>query len=395
MWPGQQPPGGEQNPQDQNQNPYQQPGYQQPNPYQQPTQPGYPQQGGWQQPGYPQQGQPPQGYPQQGHPQPGHPQQGHPQQGHPQQGYAQPNPYQQPTVPQYQVPGPTPPPQGSGGGGGKRTTLIAIAAATAVVVAAGVTTFFVLGDDDKENVADKPGTTTSAPPTGTASTDPTAPAEPTDGATTELDNPRDGKTFEPTIPGWKVVHNPKYGTLFDVPPEWEVLKPTMNTGFEDAKKGDGSPLVIMSGPTDYKSKWCAFDKDKNGTPETWGLASAGTKGLQGAKDTATAAQGQAGVWVWAAFAQHMPEKSIKITKAVPYTTASGLKGSLATATAPGVKKRNKCETDGKSVAFTFLNGANDYAAFVLFGVDGVKDELPDATIKKILSTVRLTEQSTS
>lgn len=57
MWPGQQPPGGEQNPQDQN--PYQQPGYQQPNPYQQPgyQETGYPQPNPYgQQPGQPQWG---------------------------------------------------------------------------------------------------------------------------------------------------------------------------------------------------------------------------------------------------------------------------------------------------------------------------------------------------
>ncbi|MFE6838051.1 hypothetical protein ACFVFI_24880, partial [Streptomyces sp. NPDC057705] len=50
MWPGQQqPPGGEQNPQDAHQNPYQQqPG--QPNPYQQQPGYGYPQQPGYQPP---------------------------------------------------------------------------------------------------------------------------------------------------------------------------------------------------------------------------------------------------------------------------------------------------------------------------------------------------------
>ncbi len=369
MWPGQQPPGGEQNPQDQNQNPYQQPGYQQPNPYQQPTQPGYPQQGGWQQPVQP-------GYPQ----------------GQAQPGYPQPNPYQQPTVPQYQVPGSVPP-QGPGGGGrGGRTTLIAIAAATAVVVAAGVTAFLVLKDDGGENVADKPPATASAPPTGTA-TPSTGASEPTGGATPELDNPRDGTTYQPTIPGWKVVHNPTYGTLFDVPPEWEVGKPSMRVGFEDAKKGDGSPLVVMSAPADLKSKWCSVDSDKNGSPEDTGLAAAGTKGNQGAKDTASAAQGQAGIWVWAAFAQHMPEKTVKVTKAVPFTTASGLKGSMSTATVGNVKKRNKCDTDGKSVAFSFLNAENDFSSFVLYAADGVKDELPDATIKKILSTVRLTPKT--
>ncbi len=102
MWPGQQPPGGEQNPQANN--PYQQPGYQQPNPYQQP-------------------------------------------------GYQQPGAYgQQP--PQWGTPAPAGAPQPpQGGGGGNRTKLVAIIAATAVVVAAGVTGFLVLGGD-KDDTAD-------------------------------------------------------------------------------------------------------------------------------------------------------------------------------------------------------------------------------------------------
>ncbi|WP_017241470.1 hypothetical protein [Streptomyces sp. SS] len=365
MWPGQQPPGGEQNPQDQSQNPYQQSGYQQPNPYQQPpTQPGYPQQPPAQ-PGYPQQ---PPTYPQQGYAQ--------------QPGYGQPNPYQQPTVPQqYAVPAPGQP-GGPGDGKKKQTTLVAIVAATAVVVAAGVTGYLVLGkDDDKTPNADdkKPTVTAGVPadPTATPSTSPS------------LDNPRDGAAQQPTIPGWKVVFNPKYGTLFDVPPEWEVLKTGMITYFDDEKKNDGTPLVTMSSPARYKSKWCAFDTDKNGTEETWGLSTAGTKGGQGAKSTSDAARSEAGTWVWGGYAQHMPQSTIKITKPVPYTTKSGLTGHMATATAPNVKKRNKCETDGKSIAFTFKNAAGDFSTWVLYAADGVKDELPDATIQQILSTVRL------
>ncbi|MFE5709388.1 hypothetical protein ACFQ7J_00940 [Streptomyces sp. NPDC056501] len=386
MWPGQQPPGGEQNPQDQSQNPYQQSGYQQPNPYQQPpAQPGYPQQPATQ-PGYPQ---PPA--------QPGYPQQGYGQQGYPQQpGYGQPNPYQQPTVPQYAVPGQgqvpgQPGAPGGPGGGKKKTTLIAIVAAIAVVVAGGVTGFLVLSkDDDKKAVADDQKPSASASASGQPSGQPSEAAEP---SAPPLDNPRDGAAQQPTIPGWKVVHNPKYGTLFDVPPEWEVLKPGMITYFDDEKKNDGTPLVTMSSPGRYKSKWCAYDVDKNGTEETWGLSTAGTKGGQGAKNTADAARGEAGTWVWGGYAQHMPKSTIKISKPVPYTTASGLKGSMATATAPGVKKRNKCETDGKSIAFTFKNAKGDFSTWVLYGADGVKDELPDATIKKILSTVRLTTPS--
>ncbi|MFE7517272.1 hypothetical protein ACFU8I_39500 [Streptomyces sp. NPDC057540] len=379
MWPGQQPPGGEQNPQDQSQNPYQQSGYQQPNPYQQPpTQPGYPQQPPTQ-PGYPQQPPTQPGYPQQPA-QPGYPQQGYAQQP------GQPNPYQQPTVPQqYAVPGPGQP-GGPDGGKKKQTTLVAVVAATAVVVAAGVTGFLVLGkDDDKKNTADdsKPSVT------ATASADPSSDPAPAPSQSSGIANPRDGAAQQPTVPGWKVVYNPKYGTLFDVPPEWDVLKPGSIYFFEDDKKGDGSPLVTMSSPTRLKSNWCAYDVDKNGTEEKWDLAAAGTKGGQGAKDTASAARGEAGTWVWGGYAQHMPQSTIKITKPVPYTTKSGLTGSLATATAPGVKKRNKCETDGKSYAFTFKNTAGDFSTWVLYGADGVKDELPEATIRQILSTVRL------
>ncbi|MFF4170692.1 hypothetical protein [Streptomyces sp. NPDC001744] len=366
MWPGQQPPGGEQNPQDQSQNPYQQPGYQQPNPYQQPpAQPGYPQPPT--QPGYAQQPPVPPGHPQQAYgPQPGYP-----------------NPYQQPTVPQqYAAPGPGQP----GGPGGNRKTLVVIAAATAVVVAAGVTAFLTLGGDDGEKpVADgkKPSVTATAPTGPTPDTSPS----------TELDNPRDGAARQPTIPGWKVVHNPKYGTLFDVPPEWDVMKPGTASFLEDEAKGDGSPLVTMSGPTHLKGKWCAYDTNKDGREESWSLASAGTKGGQGAKNTEEAAYSEAGTWVWGGYAQHMPKNTIKITKAVPYTTASGLTGSVSTATAPNVKKRNKCESDGKAIAFSFKNAKGDFSTWILNAADGVGDELPDATIQKILSTVRLAESS--
>ncbi|MFE5485654.1 hypothetical protein [Streptomyces sp. NPDC056527] len=364
MWPGQQPPGGEQNPQDQSQNPYQQSGYQQPNPYQQP--------GHQQQPGYPQQPPTQPGYPQQPPTQPAQP------------AYQQPNPYQQPTVPQYQVPGVPPQPGGPGDGKKKQTTIIAIVAATAVVVAAGVTGFLVLGKDD-EKKTDAGGD--PKPPSSSSSASGKPQSSP------PIDNPRDDAQQQPTIPGWKVVHNPKYGTLFDVPPEWELLKPGSITFFEDEKKGDGSPVVTMSAPARFKSNWCAFDTDKNGTEETWGLSTAGTKGGQGAKNTDEAAFNEAGNWVWAGYAQHMPKGTIKITKAVPYTTKSGLVGSMSTATAPGIKKRNKCESDGKSIAFSFKNSAGDFSSFVLYAADGVKDELPDATIQQILSTVRLAPAS--
>ncbi|MCZ7461608.1 hypothetical protein [Streptomyces sp. WMMC940] len=337
MWPGQQPPGGEQNPQDQN--PYTQPGYQQPNPYQQP---------------------------------------GHPQQpGYPQQGYQQPGPYQQPTAPQYTVPGP--PQSGGPSPDRKKTAVVAIVAATAVVAAAVITGALVLRDDDEGPEAaggDKPAASSSGP------------AE----APSPTDNPRDGSGgAEPTIPGWKVVTNPKHGTQFDVPEGWEVAGTGVATGFEDEKKGDGSPVVVMTAPAYFKSKWCSVDSDLDGKAEDTGLGATGTKGGQGAKDTAEAAYNEAGNWVWAAYAQTEPKGTVKVTKAQPYTTESGLSGHVATATAIGVKKESKCDSDGKAIAFSFKNAKGDFASWVLYANKGVTGEIPDATIQRILGTVRLAE----
>ncbi|MFB7272329.1 hypothetical protein [Streptomyces sp. NPDC056244] len=372
MWPGQQPPGGEQNPQDQQPNPYQQPGYQQPNPYQQP---------GYQQP-QPQQPQ-----------QPGYAQPGYQDPGYPQQGYQQPNPYQQPTAPQYAAPGqygqqgqPGPPGPPGPSPDKKKTTVVAVVAAAVVVVAAAGTAFFVMNKDggtaDKA-ADDKPSA--SAP----------EPAEPSADAPTG--NPRAGDESKPLIEGWKVVTNPKHGTQFDVPADWEVEGTGVISGFEDHKKNDGSPVLSFSAPAFYKSKWCSQDTNKDGRMEDSSLAGTGTKGGKGAKDTASAAKNEAGSWAWAAYAQQEPDsvvkQKVKVTEAQPYTTKSGLKGHYATAATTGVSKPNKCDTDGKSIAFTFTNAKGDFATWVLYANKDVPDEVPDATIKQILSTVRLAGSS--
>ncbi|MFE4061543.1 hypothetical protein ACFXP3_35510 [Streptomyces sp. NPDC059096] len=361
MWPGQQPPGGEQNPQDQNPNPYQQPGYQQPNPYQQP---GYPQQ----QPGYPQQ--PGYGYPQQ---QPASGQQ---------PGYQQPNPYQQPTVPmQYSAPG-TPDGSGPPGNDRKRTTVVAVIAAAVVVLTAAGTAYFVLGKDDGSS-DQAGGPKVSAPPSG--SEDPTA--EPSQ------DNPRNGAAAKPQIEGWKVVTNPKYGTQFDVPADWEVSKTGVISGFEDIEKGDGSVAISFSAPAFLKSEWCSQDTDKDGKLEYSSLAGTGTKGAEGATDTATASKNEAGSWVWAAYGQPEPmatlKKKITVGKPQEFTTTAGLKGHYTTAESAGLEKKDKCDTDGKSIAFTFTTAKGDYSTWILYANKGVPDELSEATMKKIMGTVRL------
>ncbi|MBL1109971.1 hypothetical protein JK361_36325 [Streptomyces sp. 5-8] len=357
MWPDQQPPGGAQNPQHNPQpNPYQQPGQQQPNPYQQSGYQQYPQAG--------QHGQQPQDgqYAQQPNP----------------YGQQQPGPYGQ--QPQWGQPT-TPVPQVPQGGGG-RTKLIAIVAATAVVVTAAVTGYLVLGgskDDEADDGKDKQ--TTSPSPTATS-----ASASPTSSAT---DNPRSNETAKPTVAGWKVVVNPKYGTAFDVPADWEVERPGIFAFFQDKAKGDGSAYIGFSGSTFLKPDHCT--SDEGGSKDSHAIAGSGTKGENGAKDTASIARGDSATFAFGGYTDQSDaaKKYLRIGKAKPFTTASGLKGSVATSYVVGVPKKNKCDTDGKAVTFAFKNSTGSFVSWTLHGVKGVKDELSDATVNKILSTVRL------
>ncbi|MGW6021354.1 hypothetical protein [Streptomyces sp. NPDC055099] len=341
MWPGQQPPGGEQNPQDQNPNPYQQPGYQQPNPYQQP-------------------------------------------------GYQQPNPYQQPgpgQQGQWSVPtapmGVTQQPGGDGGGGnGNKTKLVAVIAATAVVVAAGVTGFLVLGGDKDDEADAKPS---KSPATSGAKKPGADPA--TGGGEDERGTDKGPK---PVVKGWQVVVNPKWGTAFDVPADWEVQTPDTLIGFEDASKEPGAkPLITMSAPAYYKSKWCSADDDKDGTKDDTALGAVGTKGANGAKSTDEVAVNQVPWWVFGGYTQP-DKKSLTVDKkAKPYTTQSGIKGSIARASSTNTPQKGKCDSDGKAITFGFKNSEGGYVAWSLYGAKGVKEEIPEATIMKILSTVRL------
>ncbi|GHC86382.1 hypothetical protein [Streptomyces flavofungini] len=339
------------NPQDQN--PYQQPGHQQPNPYQQP---------GYQQPG-PQQPQQP--------------------------GYQQPNPYQQPVAgqqgqwggaPTYpgapQPPGPGGGGSGSGnGGGGNRTKVVAIVAAAAVVVAAGVTGFLILGDDDTSDKADKADSSEQA----TDKPSPTSDGDDSDRGT--------GGGPKATVPGWSVVVNPKWGTAFDVPPEWQVQGPGRAINIEDHKTGE--PVATMGSPAVLKPKWCTSDDDKDGRFDDIELAAAGTKGGRGGKNTDEVAVNTVGWWIYGGYTQPDKKTMTYDEKAKPYTTKSGIKGSIAWGKSTNTPQRGKCASDGKAITFGFKNSEGEFVSWSLYGARGVKEEIPDATIMKILATVRL------
>ncbi|MCT2593994.1 hypothetical protein LHJ74_29490 [Streptomyces sp. N2-109] len=344
MWPGDQQSGGEQNPQQPN--PYQQPGYQQP---------GYQQPNPYQQPSY--------GYP-------------------PQAGPEQPNPYQQPVPDQgaYQQPGPgaqqwgattmpggPQPPQG--GGGKSRTTVIAIVSALAVIIAAVVTGVFLLQDDKKEDKADDPAKSPSAKesPGKSAKPDPKPSPE-------ESKDPGD-----PVVPGWQSVINPKHYSAFDVPEteDWNVASQGTITGFTDDKKPEDL-LVAMSAPAYFKEDWC---KSSN-------RAIVGTKGGQGSKNTKEAAEIAASNWAIAAYDQKQ-KGTLKETGGKSFSNEHGIKGHTATATLTGAPKNGKCGASAaKVVTISWINANDDLAIWVFLTDAGVKDEVPDATIKKMMNSLR-------
>ncbi|MFH8613045.1 hypothetical protein ACH4D5_36810 [Streptomyces sp. NPDC018029] len=282
-----------------------------------------------------------------------------------QQGYQAPNPYQQPAQP------PRPP---QPAGGRDKIKIVSVVMAAAVVVAAGVTGFLVLGGgDDKDTKADAPAQAASEKPSPAVD----------DGDDSErgTDN-----GLKPTIKGWHVVVNPRWGTAFDVPPEWEVQNPGSAIAFEDVKTG--KPLMTMSAPAYLRSKWCVTDDDKDGRTEDHELAAVGTKGAKGAKNTDEVAVNQVGWWVYAGYTQPDKKSFTSDEKAQPYTTKSGIKGSIARAKSTDTPQKGKCATDGKAITFGFKNSAGDYVAWSLYGATGVKDEIPEDTVMKILSTVR-------
>ncbi|MFE6779958.1 hypothetical protein [Streptomyces sp. NPDC057702] len=392
MWPGQQPPGGEQNPHDQN--PYQQPQYPPPGtgqqgPYQTPA----PGQGPYQTPapGQPNPYQQPVPTPPPGA-QPGAPQQGAPQQGTYQQpGYQQ---HHQPTQ-SWQAPAaPGAPQPPSGSGGDKRKKTIAIVTATAVVAAAAVVGVVLFTGDDGD---DKKDTAKESPkPSASASTPASGDGQQPDGQESggASENPRGGSdnprsadpAAKPVIPGWKTVVSAKRHVAFDVPDtaDWKVESAGLSVGFESDK---GKPLVIMSSPAKYKQDACSVKVEGSTRPDTSDLGGVGTKGALGAKSEANAAEVEAENWVFAGYDQKQTGQR-KVTKAKPFQSDHGLKGYAASATVTGVKKSGKCSSDGKAftVAYTDVNG--DYALWVLHAAAGVKDELANETIEKIKSTLR-------
>ncbi|MEV6954802.1 hypothetical protein [Streptomyces sp. NPDC051183] len=187
--------------------------------------------------------------------------------------------------------------------------------------------------------------------------------------------------------GWKTVVNPAHGIAFDVPPDWEVVSPTVFSGYTDHNDPD-KHLIGHTAPAFYKSKWCSIDGNGDGVVTDTRLATTGSKGADGAKSTEEVAEKTAPTWVYAAYTQ--PDKSlVKWDKPVEFTTKSGVRGSYVKARSEGAPAPNRCEGDGKAVAFGFKNSKGDFVAWDFYGRTGVPGAVSDELVMRIMSTVRL------
>ncbi|QGV77229.1 hypothetical protein [Streptomyces ficellus] len=288
---------------------------------------------------------------------------------------AQPNPYAQPyapTVAQGPLVPPGAVPSGPPARGARSTTvMVAVAAAAVVVAAAGVTGYLVLGGE--EDPAPRPG-----PPVAASS----PPASP-DGR---------GAAGRPVVAGWKTVVNPKKGIAFDVPPEWGVKAASWVSYVSDENDPEDKPLVGFAAPAMLKEQWCQSDDDRDGTPEDTPLASVGSRGEKDAGTPEEAARKSVELWVYGAYTQPDRDK-VRVGAVTPYTTPSGLKGVVATASSSGAAGPGKCDVEGTATTFAFTGPEGEILSWTFLGAAGVSDRVPDATVRRILGTVRLTART--
>ncbi|WP_206317196.1 hypothetical protein [Streptomyces composti] len=269
-----------------------------------------------------------------------------------------------PTRPSGQPAGPPPPRRSN-----RAATFAVVASATVVVACAAVAGYVLLGDGEGSDPGPAP-----APPTQSGSRSPA--------------DSRGEAGPEPLVRGWKVVVNQDRGIVFDVPPEWDPQSADWIRYTAENDDPDEKPLVAMRAPAHLKEKWCTSDENRDGSVEDTPLASVGTRGNSGAADPREAASEDSRAWVYGEYAQ--PDRGkVASGRAENFTTRSGLSGTLASAYSTGVNSTKKCASDGKAWTFAFRDSEGEVMSVSLVGAAKVPGEVSEATVRKIMSTVRL------
>lgn len=319
---------------------------------------------------------PPQPQPGYGHPHPGYGQPAPGQPAYPPPGYGQPQPgYAQPPYgrPPQQWASAKPP--GGPGTGNRRTIGIAIATAV-VLVAAGVTAVVVTrgGKDDGKHQAGPSASVSTGQ--DVASPEPSQSAAGAPGGDEE--GPRGSGAVQPVVAGWQAVARGDRHVAFDVPPGWQVQDPSEFIGFEDEK---GDPAITVGGAAEYKENWCGQDTS---------LASAGSKGDVDAKSLQSSVENAAASTAYYAFndLKHKAKGKLTYTKAKPFSNSHGIKGYLSSARETGVPRTGKCVTDGVAYAIAWSGTDNVLTEWVLWASTGVSGALPAKTVEEIEQSIR-------
>ena len=183
-----------------------------------------------------------------------------------------------------------------------------------------------------------------------------------------------------------MVERDQRNVLFDVPPDWSVDSQGMTIGFSDK---DGNPAVAMSAPAYYKHDFC-----KSGS-STFDRAAVGTKGANGATSVRNAAEVQATSWAYWAYQDNGKGSFSKVLDSKAFHNSYGITGWQARATASNVPTPTKCSSPaGEAFTVAWLDPTQSdptkkLVVWVLYADRGVSDQLAQATIDKIKSSIRL------
>ncbi|WP_329181721.1 hypothetical protein [Streptomyces sp. NBC_01477] len=318
----------------------------------------------------------------------------------PAQPYGTPSPYAKPG---YQAPPGYPTPQAWGppvpggpeggpprGGRSKATVWVAIGAALAVIAAVVVTVVFVSGgkkNSDAHDTTTPPVTATS--PTVAPTPTPTGTLEPgaSGGGGDDPRGPAGSTDVTPVVPGWQAVKRQERNSVFDVPPDWTLDSETMDVGYGDET---GKPQVAVGAPAYYKKDICTDGKN------TVSSATAGTKGGGGAPSLKTAAENEARAWAKWAFQEKGKGTVSAAQNSKAFHNAHGITGWQAQATITGVPKANKCSSNGIAYTVAWLDPAQPDkptpVVWVLWARQGVPDQISQAMVDQIMSTIRPMKQ---
>lgn len=280
--------------------------------------------------------------------------------------YGQRNPYQQPSTGTGWPGTPAPPARGKG----RKAVVFAVAGVVAVALAVTAGVVFIGGGEDRDGTAVADGADRT--PWSPGPTDPRRPVGEREVVPVVADD-------------WQVVLSERRHTAFDVPPDWRALSVDSTFRWDTWEPED--PDV-----PDYA--FSVSDIAVITEPECGGRGNrlvAGTRGTQGATDTAHAAAIIAENLLWANYDQG-GAATYDVGEPEPFATEHGVTGHIVRATVtdvPDAIPDRECPvTDGMSIAVSYLGPDSDMVGWGLVADTGHDGEVDPAVIESVLGSIR-------